>query len=292
MQKPKLPVSCLGSVYIESKHNELKLAIDSLIATHDVDEIIVVIDGNIKLPLQQLIDHYERRQVIRCLYLEKNQGLGLALRAGLNMCRNEIIIRFDTDDINRAERVARLYHAALQNPEVDIFGSYVYEFTPSDNDTALVRIKTVPLKNRDISNILSIRNALNHPSVAFRRSSILAIDSYRHMPLFEDYYLWLRARHYGLTFLNIAEPLVFMRRTSILQRRSGATYSKYELNFMQIICREKLISRLYIVLFVARLLVRNLPIQLQLLQYYLPWRTRPFLTRNPEKLSMASDRLP
>ena len=133
-----------------------------------------------------------------------------------------------------------------------------------------------------ISNSLLLRNAVNHPSVAFRRTAILGVGSYQHMPLFEDYYLWLRARRHSLHFLNLPIPLVYMRRTNTLQRRSGRQYFNHELNFLKVILKQKLMPPFYAIFFLARLLIRMLPLPFQILQNYLPWRSRLTFVRNPE----------
>lgn len=36
------------------------------------------------------------------------------------------------------------------------------------------------------------RCPINHPASVFRKSAILFAGGYRHFPLFEDYYLWVR----------------------------------------------------------------------------------------------------
>ena len=282
MRKSTLPVSCLGSVYIGSRANEVILSIESLVANYFADQVIVVIDGCIISELHEVLQDYESREIIHCLYLPENHGLGMALREGLKHCRNELVVRFDTDDINDPERLNILYQASIQHPSIDIIGSYVYEFTPLESNNALIGLKKVPCDHKRICRSLTVRNSLNHPSVAFRRSSILKIDSYQHMPLFEDYYLWLRARRHGLQFLNLGLPLVYMRRTNTLERRSGSAYLKLELSFLRTIMAQNLLSPIYVAVFLLRLALRALPRRLQMIQNFMPWRSRRFIGLNPE----------
>ena len=35
---------------------------------------------------------------------------------------------------------------------------------------------------------------MNHPTVMFKKNKIISAGNYRHMPFFEDYYLWLRCK--------------------------------------------------------------------------------------------------
>ena len=286
MHNESLPVSCLGSVYIGSKLSEVTLAVNSLIAGRQPDQIIIVVDGRITSDLSDFLREYTTKNIIECVYLSKNKGLGLALREGLYCCKNEIVIRFDTDDLNTPNRLEVIYKALIDHPQVDIIGSYVNEFKPINANQALMCLKKVPLTHVAITKSLMLRNSMNHPSIGFRRSAILSIGSYQDMPFFEDYYLWLRARKFGLHFLNLNEPLVYMRRTDAVKRRSGWQYFINEIDFLWICIREKLIHPMYAFLFVPRLLTRMLPSRLQILQDYLPWRSRHLMHKNPDKYIM------
>ena len=282
MPKEVLPISCLGSVYIGSKLHEVKLAIDSLISHTIADQILIVVDGDIAKELTDFLHNYEDNNIIKCVFLNQNHGLGLALQEGLHFCKHEIVIRFDTDDINMPNRLEVIYETLITQPDVDIVGSYVNEFLPLCESKALICLKKVPLTHGAIKNALMIRNAVNHPSIGFRKSAILGIGSYQHMPLFEDYYLWLRARKYGLRFFNLKEPLVYMRRSDMMKRRSGWPYLVNEFNFLRVSIKERLIHPIFLIFFIPRLLSRIIPLKLQVLQNYLPWRSRLYVGNNPD----------
>lgn len=77
-----------------------------------------------------------------------------------------------------------------------------------------------------------MRNPINHPVVMFRKSAVLAAGGYRHFPLLEDYYLWVRMLNSGAKFYNIQESLLYFRfSTAMLERRGGWTYAVNELKF-------------------------------------------------------------
>lgn len=281
------PFSCLGSVYCNSSTIEVKQSIDSLLAnTLKPSEVIVVIDGCIPHTLQHLLSEYENLNLIKTIQLPSNVGLGAALRIGLRACNNEIVCRFDTDDLNLEHRFLTLISVMESlNPRVDILTSSILEFHEGDSQFVSCSLKRSLLSHRELAFALSFRNPVHHPAVAFRKSSILAIGSYEDVPFFEDYFLWLKARKSGLVMLGIDEPLVCMRRTGALSRRHGVSYSLKEVRFAFKSFRRGLISFASLLLLVARSLSRLLPASLQLLQNFLPWRSSLSKCRNPILLS-------
>jgi glycosyltransferase involved in cell wall biosynthesis len=277
------PVSCLGSVFTGSVTHEVKLSIDSLLRSTSLPaQIVIIVDGPISNSLRQLLRIYEDGRYIEVIAYSTNHGLGHALNIGLEYCRYEIVIRFDTDDINCSARIAQLYQYMNANPKVALAGSYVNEFIPIDSRIAKMRIKRTPLGSQDISKALLYKNAINHPSVAFRKTAILKVGSYEDIPYFEDYYLWLKMRAANMVMVNIPVPLVFMRRTSVLSRRYGLNYTKKELNFVLRVVKYKLGGPIFVISFIMRIILHSLPGPIQYLQDYLPWRGKSFLSSNPD----------
>ena len=78
----------------------------------------------------------------------------------------------------------------------------------------------MPLSHNAISRMIFFRNPINHPSVGFKRESILKLNGgYRHFPLYEDYDLWIRALFRGLRFKNLNKELVAVRICEQRKRR-------------------------------------------------------------------------
>jgi hypothetical protein len=68
----------------------------------------------------------------------------------------------------------------------------------------------------------------------FKKSSVLEAGGYKHMPWFEDYYLWIRMILNSSKFFNIQEPLVNMRvGLDQIRRRSGFGYALSEVKFQK-----------------------------------------------------------
>lgn len=282
---PCLSISCLGSVYSGSCVSEVVDAVVSLVnGSFKPDEIILVVDGPIDNNMCIALARLQYYQHIKLFPLLHNQGLGKALAYGLSMCSNDIVVRFDTDDLSLDNRLLEIAYLFASNSDLSIAGSSVLEFTPGEQTRVGCRLKSTPLVDRQIKFALNYKNSINHPSVAFRKSSILSIGSYEHVPYFEDYFLWLKARKAKLKFANLNSPLVLMRRPPLSSRRSGLGYALLEFSFYKKAISRGLLSPLYIPLFILRILSRVLPAPFQSFQDYLPWRSRQTHCLNPEYL--------
>lgn len=68
----------------------------------------------------------------------------------------------------------------------------------------------------------------------FKKDAVFAAGGYRHFPLFEDYYLWVRMLMNGAKFYNVQESLLAFRFSSeMFKRRGGLKYAISELNLQR-----------------------------------------------------------
>jgi len=249
----------LGSVYKGTISFELKEALNSIISqTLFPKNVFIVIDGYINNDVENCLKEFKKKLPLKLIKLKNNVGLGLALREGLQKCTSKIILRFDTDDINLKNR-AYIQVKELVNSDADIIGSQVYEFI-NDPDQ-LITTKLMPLNHKQIKRQIIFRNPINHPTVAFRRDSILNLNGgYRNCPLYEDYDLWIRAMFNGLKFKNIPKNLVAMRIKTQRSRRRGLSLIKKEIilifTFFEI---SFLLGIIFIPIFLIRSMIAILP---------------------------------
>jgi len=246
-------VSALGSVYWSSSPAELRIAVDSLFLGCSTPlEVVLVVDGPVPHELRQAIDYVAGLECTKIVNISCNVGLGLALSSGLQCASGQIIVRFDTDDVNLPGRVNALVQAFRECPDVDIIGSSLYEFSSAPGPALLARIKKVPLFHDEIVRYMNFLNPINHPSVAFRTNALRRIGAYEDCKLFEDYFLWLKCKKHGLRFLNLSAPLLCMRRASLFDRRSGFFYFLCEFRFALKALNAGYISSFVAVLFFVR----------------------------------------
>ena len=255
-----LPISCLGSIYSKTILKELIFSLDSIITQEYIpNEIILIVDGYITKEIYSFLKFLQSdNEIIKVFYLKENEGLGLALNYGLKKCSNNLIARFDTDDINLKNRL-KIQFDQINNGNISILGCNVLEFKDNFRN---ITLKTVPENYVNIIKTSRIRNPLNHPTVIFRKDDILKIGGYRDVRFFEDYDLWLRSIKSNLIIKNINLPLVAMKRGTYLLRRTGLRYVFHELNFVKECFKLKTIKKIYLLFFLIRILVRILPIKI------------------------------
>ncbi len=222
------PFSVLMSLYIKEKPEYAQACFESLLKqTVQADEWVIVEDGPLTDELYALLDKYQKNYpgLIKRVPLEKNQGLGLALRAGVPKCRNELIARMDTDDIAREDRFEKQLAEFEKNPDLDICGSNIEEF--EGNLGNVLSKRNVPINHKEIVQYQKIRSAFNHVTVMYKKSTVIKAGNYEHCPLMEDDMLWVRMILSGANCSNIDDYLVFVRTgTAMIERRGGWSYFK------------------------------------------------------------------
>lgn len=220
--------SVLMSVYHKEKPEYLNQAIESIQAqTYPTDDFVLVCDGPLNSELDAVITtkQQEMNGVLKVYRLDKNEGLGNALNAGINHCKNELVARMDSDDVAYPDRCEKQIDVFNTHPEVSICSGIVEEFT-TDPEVVDAR-RALPETNAKIMEFAKKRNPFNHPCVMYKKSAVEAAGSYKDFYLLEDYYLWLRMLMAGYQGYNIQEPLLHMRAGSdMYMRRAGWKYAK------------------------------------------------------------------
>jgi glycosyltransferase involved in cell wall biosynthesis len=197
---------------------------------------VVVEDGPLSDGLYEVLDKYEKEYpgLIKRVPRPVNQGLGMALQAGVPECSNELIARMDTDDICREDRFEKQLAEFEKDPDLDIIGSCIDEFEDTPQD--IVASRNVPLTDEEIKKYQKRRDGFNHMTVMYKKSAVLGAGNYQPCPLMEDTYLWVRMMKNGVKCKNIGEPLVYARiGKDMFNRRGGwAYFKKYKAAFKMV----------------------------------------------------------
>ena len=226
--------SVLLSIYYKERPDFLRQSLDSLFSqTLLPTEVDLVKDGPLTKTLDIIIEEYSKRYLqLKIVSLSVNQGLGKALNEGLKYCSYDLVVRMDTDDIAKPNRFEKQLKAFNNQSDIDIVSSWIDEFEGDTNH--ILSIRKLPEYHKEIYKFAKKRNPINHPAVMFRKSSVLAAGGYKHFPLFEDYYLWIRMLMNGAKFYNIQESLLYFRFSpEMFKRRGGWRYVISELHFLQ-----------------------------------------------------------
>jgi glycosyltransferase involved in cell wall biosynthesis len=223
--------SVLMSIYAKENPRFLEECLDSIFCqTVLPNEIVMVKDGPLTAELEVVLERYDKKYPSFFVFvpLEKNVGLGLALREGILHCSNELIARVDTDDINRSDRFERQLLEFEKNEKLDVCGCSMAEFEHSIDK--IVCRRSVPIDDSSIKKYQKKRDDVNHPTVMYKKTAVLKAGNYQSCLLMEDSLLWVNMMINGAVFFNIDEDLYFFRiGEKMFERRGGyAYYKKYK----------------------------------------------------------------
>ncbi|MGX7107178.1 glycosyltransferase [Hutsoniella sourekii] len=218
------------SLYIKEQPSYFKKSIESMLnQTIKPEEIVLVVDGPLTAELDSLVSYYRNqyKKLMTVVKLEKNKGLGLALNEGLKVARNELVARMDTDDISYLDRCEKQLEIFRQNNSIDVVGTLTSEFYESPDQVISTRL--VPEHHNDIEKFSKTRSPFNHPTVMYRRSSVLAVGGYRNILRNEDLDLFIRMIIEGYKMYNIQEELLYFRSdiNNYKRRKSWSNNKNY-----------------------------------------------------------------
>ena len=226
--KNDIRYSVLMAVYIKETAEHLELAIKSMLnQTVKTNDFVLVKDGPLIPELDKVINKYSTMYpgLFNIIELDKNMGLGYALKVGVEHCKNEWIARMDSDDFSIPERCEKQLELIRKKSNLDIVGSSIIEFSGYIGNVQAYN--HLPETNEEIHEYAKRRCPFSHPSLMIRKSKILEVGNYREYHLCEDYELWTRMLANGAQCYNINEYLVYIRvDENFYKRRGGIKYLK------------------------------------------------------------------
>ena len=215
--------SVLMSIYAKENPDYFKSSIESMIdQSLAPDEIVIVKDGPITEALDGVIKFYECKHpgLFQVVALNMNIGLGRALNEGLKVCRNELVARMDTDDISLKNRCESQVAEFMKDAHLDILGSNIDEFDESPDKIISSRI--VPSNHEEIIRFSRRRNPFNHPTVMYKKSSVLKNGGYGDFRRNQDFDLFVKMLNNGSKAKNINQSLLLFRanKDNLKRRKS------------------------------------------------------------------------
>lgn len=268
--KTHTPFSVAISVYKSDDPKFFDRALFSITEMQTIkpDEIVLVVDGPVCEELNRVIEKYERLySIFHIIRLEKNGGLGNALKIAVESSKYDLIARMDSDDVSLPTRFEQQLRYFEEHPEVDIVGGDITEFIGDESN--IVGERVVPKSNEEIREYMRRRCAFNHMSVMYKRNAVQGAGGYQDWFCNEDYYLWIRMWLNHAVFANTGSILVNVRvGKEMYQRRGGWKYFKSEAKLQSFMLKKGVIR-------VPRYLV-NVSERL-ILQVLMPNKVRGFL---------------
>lgn len=237
MVNTKYKYSVLMSVYIKEHASYLDSAIKSMLdQTIKPDEFIIVKDGPLTKELDKVIEKYisKNPNLFKVIVNDVNLGLGPSLRKGVEISKNELIARMDSDDFSIPERCEKQLKVLESDNQIGLVGSFESEFI---NDISnVVSIHRVPEKNNEIKQFMKRRCAILHPTVIFKKSEVIKAGNYQKTsiyPIYEDYDLFARmVFDANVRCYNVQESLYYIRTSEdFYERRGGFKYARTAIRF-------------------------------------------------------------
>lgn len=239
-----IPFSVAMSVYKNDNPEYLKIALDSVCEqSYLPDEVFLVEDGPLGKELEEIIEGYAKKYPFFTIWKEKeNGGLGNALKIAVCNCKNELILRMDSDDISAPGRFEKQIEDYQKDP-VDVLGGWTLGFFDSlaEGDVSAFR---PALDDEEIKAKFAHSSQISHVTVLMRKSAVLKAGNYIELFYHEDYYLWVRMIKAGCTFRNIPAYLVYVRcGREQAARHGGIRYYKAEKELRQYMLNNSISSK-------------------------------------------------
>lgn len=258
--------SVLMSIYHKEKPQNFCECMESILKQSvQPAEIVLVEDGKLTDELYEVIDKYKTRlgDTLTIVINKENIGLGLSLAKGVKACKYDLIARMDTDDICAEDRFEKQLLFFDKNPKLDVVGGHIQEFYSDVNVVSGCR--KVPLTQKEIYKYQRKRDALNHVTVMFKKSTVLAAGNYKHCLLMEDSLLWANMIRINAKMANIDDVLVYVRTgEDMLKRRGGLDYfKKYESGRRTILKTGTISASDYLITVIAQFVVCIIPLKLR-----------------------------
>ena len=228
--------SILMSVYAKEKPEHLIQSIDSMLKqTVFPEQFVIVKDGPLTEELEGVLSRYqsEHNELFTLVALEQNSGLAIALDAGLEVCRNELVARMDSDDISLPTRCEKQLEKFSENENLAVLGTNIDEFDSSPDNVK--RSRVVPSEYEQILKRIRRREPFNHPTIMFKKSEVIRCGGYGTLRRCQDFDLFSRMMNMGCYAENINESLLLFRADEgNYKRRKGKKSSEGYMTVMKL----------------------------------------------------------
>lgn len=172
-------VTVLMSEY-NTKENELRSSIESILNQTYKNFELLIIDDCSDTKSTDIIESYKDDR-IKLIHNERNLGLAESLNKGISLVNTEYIIRMDTDDIAKMDRIEKQLQFVEKYPEYSIVGGNANYF---DENGIFQTTKIVGEKHKEdfIKGTPFI-----HPTMIIKTKDIKAIGGYPNLRRGQDY---------------------------------------------------------------------------------------------------------
>jgi len=214
-RKNKPKVSIIMSVYNAEK--TLEKSLNSIFSqSFKGFEAIILNDGSKDKSETVIKKFLKKKNNILFINSKKNYGLANMLNKGIKYSRSNFIVRQDSDDISKKNRLKKQYIFLMRNQDVHVLGSNSIDYYENKK----IKKTNLPTSGNYIKANLINKNFLIHSSLMIRKSFFLKNGFYNEkFKKCQDYELWLRGRH-NFKYKNLKD---FLIHRSVNKKKFGIT---------------------------------------------------------------------
>lgn len=267
----KIPVSVLMSICRKTDPSEFKQAVISITKNQifQPSQVTIVVDGPVSKQVEECLISFKHflDSELTVVRLKQNSGLANALNIGLEHCTNDLIARMDDDDVSLPERLKLEYLCMCAIPDLHVLGGQISGWT-QDLSKCIFK-KQIPTDCNDLYQWAKTRCPFNHPTVMFRKSTILSVGGYPNIYP-EDYLLWVKIIQQQKKIMNLPNEIVHMRMENALKNRRGFSVLPGEIKIFSIFLSIGFITKKeFFANVISRIILRSLPHSIRLFLYRL-----------------------
>ncbi|MES2006086.1 MAG: glycosyltransferase family A protein [Bacteroidota bacterium] len=198
-------ITVLMPAYNSEKY--IGMAIQSVLDQSFTDfELLIVNDGSAD-DTEAVIRSFTDERIV--LVNQVNGGVSVALNTGLQMARGKYIVRFDSDDICYADRLAVQFAFMEANSDHVLTGSDV-DYVTEEGDF-IYHHHCFAYGAEELSAKLYFYCPFIHSAVMYRKDAVMKLGGYdTRAHTFEDYFLWVHLFAEG-KMANLPRSLIKVR---------------------------------------------------------------------------------
>ena len=197
-------VSVLMPLY-NTREDHLREAIESILGQTFMDfEFLILNDSPDNVRLREIVASYSDPRI---RYIENQENLGISSSRNrlLKEAVGEFVAVMDHDDISLPQRLEKQLSYLRKHPDVDVVSSY-------SRYLGKKKLRTFPVEDSDIKEMMTLRNAMEHSATMMRKSLLVDNGIIYRSEFFpaEDYALNSDLMKFA-KFHNIPEVLLLYR---------------------------------------------------------------------------------
>jgi len=206
-------IALLLCVYSGTRTEPFVGCVESVLSQSLVPDIMIWRDGPISEELSVYIEGLgERGEFVYIDGSEENRGIAPSYNSLISVALEmgyRYIARMDSDDICTPDRIEKQYRFMKENPDIDVVGGYIREFS---EDGSYDKIVKYPREHEEMFRFFAKRVPIANVTSFFSATFFSKAGLYpEESPTNEDTLMWLKGFRRGCRFANIDSVAVEVR---------------------------------------------------------------------------------